>query len=31
MNLLQMIIDYYKFQHPYLFLNTDNTSYIVAV
>ena len=31
MNLLQIIIDYYILQYPYLFLNTDNTSYIVAV
>ena len=31
MKMLNFIIDYYILQYPYLFLNTDNTSYIVAV
>ena len=31
MNLLQMFFDYYTLQYPYLFFNSDETNYIVAI
>ena len=31
MNLLQMILDYYILQYPYLFFDSNETNYIVAV
>ncbi len=31
MNLIKLLIEYYRIKYPYLFLNCDETNYIVAV